>query len=352
MTKTILVDGHCIDEIAQGSVTYITELYRALDNPGLEILFCCTCQNEYEKYFGSHERVKHIPLSATNRFDRYRELNTLVSRYGADFLHFQYTAPFQKRCKWINTLHDILFMEMREYFPWRYILPRAALFWLAATRSEIIITGSDHSKSSIESYFRIDPLRVSALSYGAPDMSYVDEPVPLLFNKNYFIYVSRIEPRKNHVELMIAFEEYLADGNDAFLVLVGARSFLPDAFRHLSEKLGDRLICLDGISNGQLTWLYKNSIGHIYPSMGEGFGFPVLESLVLGVPTACPSNTSLSAFSSVVDFILDPLDVVAIKSGLKALAQAKIDRAKSAKVLELFNWEKHANQFASLVLEG
>jgi glycosyltransferase involved in cell wall biosynthesis len=350
MKKTILVDGHCIDDIAQGSVTYITELYKALDNPNVEVLFCNHSENKFDKYFGSHSNIKFVPVKAESRMKRYAELNQLVEKYKADFLHFQYTAPFKKNCKWINTLHDILFLEMREYFPMRYILPRAVAFWLAAKRSDIIITGSEYSKASIQSYFNIPETRVKSIGYGAPVFPNAHESVEQLKGKNFFLYVSRIEPRKNHIDLIKAFELYLKGGNDSYLVLVGAKSILPAEFNEIANKLGSRLIMLEGISEGQLNWLYCSCKGHIYPSLGEGFGFPVLESLSLGTPTASAINTSLSAFSSLVDFKLEPLDVNTIARSFEFLNTLNHSDIRAGKTLSQYNWANHADEFSKVIL--
>jgi glycosyltransferase involved in cell wall biosynthesis len=352
MTTKILVDGHCIDDIAQGSVTYVTELYKSLEDPTIEVLFCNHSEANFEKYFGGKTNIKYVPVHSSGRFRRFSELNNLVEKYKADYLHFQYTAPLQKKCKWVDTLHDILFLEMRQYFPLSYIVPRAIAFWLAAKRSDIIITGSEHSKRSIESYFNIKCDKVKSLSYGVPCLSSCSDPVDQLVDKSYFLYVSRVEPRKNHIALIRSFEKYIEKGNDCYLVLVGATSILPAEFNEISGRLGDRLVMLKGISGEQLSWLYSNCLGHIYPSRGEGFGFPVLESLSLGVPTASSMNTSLSAFESLVDFKLVPNDEDAILRSFDVLRGLPHDVVRANRTTEQFNWDLHASDFARAVLSS
>jgi len=350
MKKTVLVDGHCIDSIAQGSVTYVTELYKALEHPEIEVLFCNHSEENFEKYFTNQTKVKFVQVETESRFKRYTELNNLVEKYNADFLHFQYTAPFQKKCKWINTLHDILFLEIPKYFPLSYIIPRALAFWLAAKRSEIIITGSEHSKKSIESYFNISGNKVKSLGYGSPLFPSKKEAVKKLEGKAFFLYVSRIEPRKNHIELIKAFERYIQYGHDSFLVLVGAISILPKEFKEIAARLNNRLVMLQGVPEAQLSWLYSNCRGHIYPSLGEGFGFPVLESLSLGVPTASAMNTSLSAFESLVDFKIAPVNVESICQSFDILNKLSHEHSRAQRTIKCFNWDSHASEFADVVL--
>jgi len=350
MKTKILIDGHCIDDFSQGTVTYIVELYRNMKHPDFELLFCSHPDGQFEKYFKDCSHLKHVPLVSKGRLARYSELNDLIDKYSTDFLHFQYTAPFRKKCKWINTLHDILFMEMPHFFKWRFTIPAAAAFWYAAKRSDLIITSSAHSSTAISNIFKVHSDRIRNINYGCPDFGPVSPPMPRLQGKKYFLYVGRVEPRKNHVELMECFLEYLKDHPGRHLVFVGAKNLNFDKFEETAQKLGDRLIHLQNLSMGELRYVYENAVGQIYPSLGEGFGFPVLESLSLGTPTVSTINTSLAAFEPYLSGIITPGDRQSFLEGFAFLEKAEKNSQVDA-VKQSFNWKQHAEIYAEDLLQ-
>ena len=118
----------------------------------------------------------------------------------------------------------------------------------------------------------------------------------ILKPKSFIVCVSRWQPHKNIEGLIDGFFELLRDNpeTDTKLVLVGkpvCNYDVPDK-RIKEYGLSTKVITLSDLNDFELSWLYENAIFSVFPSIHEGFGLPVLESLIKGCPVIVDNNTS------------------------------------------------------------
>jgi glycosyltransferase involved in cell wall biosynthesis len=115
-------------------------------------------------------------------------------------------------------------------------------------------------------------------------------------NDKFIACIGTIEIRKNHMLLYYAYKLGLEKGLDLpQLVVVGSRGWLSGDFQYLVENdptLKDKVLILDNVNDAGLQWIYKNCLFTIYPSMYEGWGLPVAESLAYN--TFCIASDSSS----------------------------------------------------------
>ncbi|HEX8955438.1 MAG TPA: glycosyltransferase family 1 protein [Burkholderiaceae bacterium] len=102
-----------------------------------------------------------------------------------------------------------------------------------------------------------------------------------------FLYVSTIEPRKNHAYALDAFEQLWREGVAAHFVIVGkigwrCAEFIERVQAH--PELGKRLFMFNQVSDSELAWFYDLARGLIFTSLNEGFGLPIVEALQRGLP--------------------------------------------------------------------
>jgi alpha-1,2-rhamnosyltransferase len=117
----------------------------------------------------------------------------------------------------------------------------------------------------------------------------VRKPVLSMFSQGLPVYlmVSTIEPRKNHVYLVNAFEKIWANGGQVALCIVGKVGWKCAELVHRitqHPELGKRLFMFNDLSDTELERCYQQSRALMFPSFVEGFGLPLVEAMQRGLP--------------------------------------------------------------------
>ncbi len=351
----ILVDGHVLDGKHQGTSSYISGLYSEMSKrEECEIFIATEKEASVAKYFNHSTNVKWLPLTSKNKYQRLAfEFDSLARKIKADYSHFQYITPLTKSNKWINTIHDVLFLDFPENFPLSYRIQNYSLFKLGAMRSDILLTVSEYSKQRISEHFNTSSQDITVTPNAIDDIStVVGQAVTELENTKFFIYVSRFEPRKNQHLLIEAFLKSNV-ANSAKLVLVGAPA-LPysELDKYLTRDFNDKIIHLQGIDKSELVWLYQNAIAAMYPSKGEGFGIPPLEAAALQCPSYSADNTALSELAPYLSGTFEN-DLNSLVSLINEVEQQKDSSrfvTKNKQVKAIFNWSNSADILLSRLI--
>lgn len=146
----------------------------------------------------------------------------------------------------------------------------------------------------------------------------------------FWLSVGTVEPRKNQARLAEAYARALALGAPALpLVFAGGKGWLMEGFERRLEDLGIAAhVMLTGyVRDEELVWLYRNCFAHLYPSLFEGFGLPVLEGLQFGAPTIASSSSALPEAAGDAALLVDPHDT-------EAWAQAMLRMTREAGLRE------------------
>jgi glycosyltransferase involved in cell wall biosynthesis len=359
----IFVDCHVFDYGFQGTRTYLQGLYSELiKNTNFEFYLAATDVQNLKKCFGEADNVFYIEYKLKSKFFRLLfDIPYLIKKLKIDYAHFQYIVPPLKMCRYINSMHDILFLEKKEYFPVMNRIKNGILYHLSGKISDIILTGSYFSKQSIEKHFVLTNVAVTV--YGVEDLFFEtfdaaqqQQAVKQKFGyEKYLIYISRHEPRKNHYRLLKAFVA-LELYTQRDLVLVGDITFHDPQFDHLLQSLEPaqkaKIHLLNKVPYSDLILLLRGATLAVYPSIAEGYGLPPLESAAAGIPTLCSNATSMGEFDFFGDDFFDPLDDEEIKMKIyhklsnpnpeKALEMSKL-------VAEKYNWKVASEAFLEVL---
>lgn len=345
----ILVDGHVLDGKPQGSSAYVAGLYRAVAETGTVDLKIATHSAEsLTRWKLEGPSIDWVPIAAHNKYYRLGiDMARLQARIAPDFAHFQYITPVFKLCRWINTIHDLLFLDYPQYFPLDYRFRNGSLFRISAKRSDLILTVSEYSRNSIIRHFGIDKAQIHVTRnsldrfVGAPE-----EAVEGLQAGHFIVYVSRFEPRKNQHMLVRAFANLQDELPRSFrLVLVGYPALPYPELEAALAAVGGRVRVLSDVSDAQLTWLYRHAAGSIYPSRAEGFGMPVIEAVAAGGVSYCADNTAMSELGAHVHGMFDAGSAEQIRDTLLQIAagrNAEISGEKQARAASAFSWKTAA----------
>lgn len=164
----------------------------------------------------------------------------------------------------------------------------------AHKHADFLIFSTHAARQRVEHHMRkwgaVPPAVVAAFGVEPVQPAAEDLPDGLPPNKPYFVSVGTIEPRKNHALLLDVWEQMAKQTppeDMPHLVICGARGWMnEDVFARLdrSPLRGTVLHEANDLSDGAIAALLKGAKAALYPSVAEGFGFPMIEAAMMGVP--------------------------------------------------------------------
>lgn len=280
---------------------------------------------------------RDLYLKASMQFDLFGAINRVTPPRRADLCHWTYPLPLKMSgVPNVYTLHDLVplrlpytTLDKKE----RYL---RLLKWIGRT-ADHIVTVSEHSKRDIVELLGVDPSRVTN-TYQAvhvPD-EYRLKPEDELRRElegtyglvygEYFLFFGSIEPKKN-IGRMI--EGYLASGVDTPLVIVGARAWkskeelrmlqADEGRAQVSPHAAARIMRLEYAPQRLLVSLIRGAKAVLFPSLYEGFGLPILESMLLGTAVLASKTSSIPEVAGDAALLINPYDAREIAEGIRAL---------------------------------
>lgn len=177
---------------------------------------------------------------------------------------------------------------------------------------------------------------------------------------NYFLYVGISRGHKNLSGLLKAYELiYDKAGNDFGLIISGNMSLLTSEQRTLVDKLNAkslRVLVMGPVSEAALHFYFSNASAFVFPSLGEGFGLPVLEAFYYGVPLLCSDSSVFPEVAGDAAIYFDPRSAESIADAMNKIifqrdemVPALIEKGRK----RLFHtWESAGKQIGRLLLRG
>ena len=257
----VFLDAHVFDEAGQGSKTYLKGVFTEAIQHRRDINFVLTARDSdgLKSEFGSNLNVSYETYSSRNKFYRLAlDITAKIRRNKIDVAHFTYISPVFKTCREILALHDLLFLDMPNYFPASYRLAKNYLFKRSAKRADWVTTLSEYSKETIIRFYGISEEKIIITPCGILDLYWAEDiddvGIREKYNvRDYILYVSRIEPRKNHIALLRAYVELALWKKDIQLVFIGTPAIHVNEFSSfydaLDEKIKGKILFLQNLSS-------------------------------------------------------------------------------------------------------
>lgn len=360
MKIKILVDAHVFDESFQGTTTYIKGIYNELIHCEMFEIYLCAYNIENLKKTFLCNKFNFIQLKSKNKISRLAyEIPSIIKKYNINFAHFQYITPYIKTCYFINTIHDLLFLEEKEYFPWQYRLKNKFLFKISANMADIILTVSKYSQNQINNKFKIelDKIYITPNAVNIPTLDNETDVKKKYRLRDYIHYVSRFEPRKNQIGLLrIYLDKKLYEKYD--LVLIGRKAgriekdYYSSFIKEIPTDISSHIHIYEDISDSELETFHQQSSCCVYPSYAEGFGIPPLEAGINKCKVLCSNSTAMADFDF-FPYMFNPHDFNDFGSQLISLLNDTTYPYEDIqnKIMTKYNWHTIANNLKKIIID-
>lgn len=181
-------------------------------------------------------------------------------------------------------------------------------------------------------------------------------PIPALVGRPFIAAVGTLERRKNLPTLIEAFGMLATEDQHILLVLAGAdgddRPAINAAIDGLDHAVARRVVMTGRVDESARSWLLHNATVLAYPSLDEGFGFPLLDAMQVGVPIAASNRGSIPEVCGAAGLLCDADDTIALATNLSSAAfddrvRAQL-RAAATTQLASFSWQRCATDLTAL----
>ncbi|MFC1757090.1 glycosyltransferase family 4 protein [Patescibacteria group bacterium] len=243
--------------------------------------------------------------------------------------------------------------DMKESFR-NFVLFKMNKFALG--RASKIVAISEFTKKETIKLFGIKKEKIEVIYPGFNNICSISETA-INLPKKFFLYVGVLKERKNLLNVVKGFNEFKKNKQtDHKLVIVGKKDgwYYEKIIGFIKrENLENEIMFLGFISDSELSFVYKKSTVLVFPSLVEGFGFPVLEAMACGLPVITSREGSLAEVAGEASLLIDPRDYKEISKALQKIAPLTIlsDKLKRAGISrsKQFSWQRNSSQLTELI---
>ena len=305
-------------------------------------------------------------FSARTRFLNTPKLDKMIGGCDIFFSPHFISSPVSKNCKKVVTFHDLSFERYPEFFDARRKLwhfsnnPKKQ-----AKEADKIIAVSESTAYDMTDIYGIDSEKINVIYSGISEDFFHDNTREELWHvrakynlpEQFILSLSTIEPRKNVLGTVKAFELFKSNRTgsdpaqlDIKLVIAGKPGWLHrETFSAIKKsKWRDDIIYIDFVESVDKPALYKLADLFVYPSIYEGFGFPVLEAMASGTPVITSACSSLPEVAEEAALLVDPFNISDIAWMMQELISDKMlantFSKKGLAQARKFSWQKSAEE--------
>jgi glycosyltransferase involved in cell wall biosynthesis len=355
------VDAHAIGRHLTGNEVYVRNLLTGLAALDKESDFIAYLSSNVDGASSAvPERFIQRHVSANSFLRLGLGLSRRLRQDRPDLLHVQYTAPLACPVPVVVSVHDISFLEHPEYFPWARAIQLRVTVKRTLRNAVRVLTPSEFSRQSILRAYGLDPRRVTSVPIA---VSPGFRPVPREgaavqvrkrhgITEPFILTVGDLQPRKNQIGLIHAFEELAASTPQLphRLVIAGKSTWFGEKVLATARasRFASRITFTGWVSDDDLFQLYGACDMLAFPSFYEGFGLPILEAMACGRAVACSKTTAMPEVADACALLFNPLNT---REMVRAMRDLLLDDELRSRMERLgqqrassYTWERTARQ--------
>ena len=309
-----------------------------------------------------HAPERRLPLPAALAVRMWAHRSPPIDRWLGypDLVHgSNYVVP-PARCPRIVSVYDCWFLDHPEDAD-RDVQRAAAALRRAVADGAHVVTSSDATTQRVRELLDTD--RVRTVLLGPPVRGEHDgeatPPVGLPHLTEFILALGTMERRKNLPTLVDAFGRLAREQSTVRLVIAGATGndvgAVDRAIARLSPEVAERVVRTGAVDGATKRWLLGHARALAYPSLDEGFGFPVLEAQQAGTPVVASTAGSIPQVAGAAALLSPASDSEALAANLHWIVtndemHAKLVRRGTANVAR-FSWATTAERYHTMYRE-
>lgn len=274
---------------------------------------------------------------------------------------------FSPKIPFVVTVHDLAIIRLPYTYQTSRVIYWRKLFEYAIKKAKYVIAISNSTKKDLVNLMGINPEKIKVIYNGVADnfKVIVDKELLVTVRKKYrlpeqyLLFVGLFSPRKNIAGLFKAFailkEKYAVPHK---LLMVGEKGWKYKSDLALVDSLGiaKEVIFTGYVRNDELPAIYNMASVFIFPSLYEGFGLPLLESMACGTPVVTSNVSAMPEVVGNAGILVEPNNPLGIAEAVyrlvsdeqlvKKLTSLGLQRVRS------FTWENAAREMISIFQES
>jgi glycosyltransferase involved in cell wall biosynthesis len=357
----IAIDGLPLCDPLTGVGHYTLELARHLASSGEDEVLVVSPRAFIPSLAAANNATNlsfiHIRVNPVTRYWWSLGLPGYIRKNQVEIFHgTNFEVPLRGNRPSVVTIHDlsqILYSQTHEPRRARKARQRLPLMTRTAT---IVITPTEAVRQEVHKHLQVPLNRIVAIAEAARSSfrpldlkSAATVLEQLQITKPFVLYVGTVEPRKNLLTLVRAFEEVVSDRDLPLrLVMAGRKGWMvDDLFLQVKKSPASERISFTGyLSDHDLCALYSSCALFVYPSLYEGFGLPPLEAMACGAPVIASSIPSISEVVGDAAVLVDPSDGASLAQAIiSLLGDEELRKELASKGLQRtaeLSWERTA----------
>lgn len=230
---------------------------------------------------------------------------------------------------------------------------------LAIKYSSIVVAASNATKQDLLRFYKINQEKIKVIYDGFQDLTIFKDKEIKIENKMkpFFFFVGKVKYRKNVHGIVESFIKFKKNKkSDCKLVIAGeyGGKYYEDIINNLKKNnLFEDVFFIGYITDGKLYSFYKNAVACVFPSINEGFGMPIIESMSVGVPVITSNISSMAEVAGDAGLLVDPFNTNEIAQAMEKLFfDSNLRERLIKKGIErsrLFSWQRAAREYLDLI---
>ncbi|MBU2235880.1 glycosyltransferase family 4 protein, partial [Patescibacteria group bacterium] len=292
--------------------------------------------NKTKEFEQKNIQIKFFPFSQYKRYMPFSYSHMLISavliKDKLDVFHAPaYACPLTYPGKIVLTVHDLAIYRHPSWFPSGQSFSTKILVPKSIKKAERIIAVSKATKRDVMKLFKTPSDKVSVVYEGVVPQKSIGKTKSVSktiiqrkykIGEKYLFFIGTIEPRKNLVALIKAYNSLLLKNYKKFkdydLVIAGKKGWkYEEIFKTIKDqKFNYKIRFLNYVSQEHKVALMKNATCFVFPTLYEGFGLPIAEAMSMGVPVITSKVSSMPEVAGDAALLIDPNKILDIEKAL------------------------------------